>query len=155
MKLVKKFLDLKSNKKKLFVEAYFLLGFSRWLILTRPFSKIAYILGEENTETPESNHGVDIKLVKEVAKAIQVMSKYTFWESKCLVQAYAAKKMLRKRKQKTTVYLGVSKNEKGDMIAHAWLRCGTFFVTGGGGHENFIVTSSFSDMPKIDCAKQR
>lgn len=148
MIILQKFLKLKINKKKLFIEAYFLLGFSRLIILTCPFRKIAGILGEMSSETPVSNDGVDIKIVRQVAEAIRVMSKHTFWKSKCLAQAYTAKMMLRKRKQKSTVYLGVSKNEKGEMVAHAWLRCGTLFVTGGNGHENFTITSIFSDIPR-------
>ena len=36
----------------------------------------------------------------------------TPWESKCLVRAMTAKKMMKKRGYKTTLYLGVGKDEK-------------------------------------------
>ncbi len=37
----------------------------------------------------------------------------TPWESKCLVRAMTAKKMMKKRGYKTTLYLGVGKDEEG------------------------------------------
>ncbi len=148
MTILQKFIRLSLNNKLLFAEALWWLGFYRFLILICPFRKIARFLGEENTETPVSDQGVDITTAKRISTAVRVMSRHTFWESKCLVQAYAAKKMLRRRKQKTTVYLGVSKNEQGNMIAHAWLRCGTIFVTGGNGQDRYAITNRFSDMSK-------
>lgn len=143
--LIRKFIKLSFKKKLLFIEAYFLLGYWRLMILKKPFLSIADSLGVQNIETPLSCEGVDFKTVQQVKSAIRAMSKYTFWESKCLVQAYTAKTMLRKRKQKTTVFLGVAKNENGEMIAHAWVRCGTVYVTGGIGREKFTVTSIFGD----------
>ncbi|MDP4125012.1 MAG: lasso peptide biosynthesis B2 protein [Bacillota bacterium] len=150
MTILQKFFKLSFNNKILFIEALWYLGFYRLLVLIFPFRKTARLLGEENTETPVSDEGVDITTAKRISTAVRVMSRHTFWESKCLVQAYAAKRMLRRRKQKATVYLGVSKNEQGNMIAHAWLRCGTIFVTGGNGQIKFSVTSRFSDVSKSE-----
>lgn len=145
VRLIRKFIKLSFKRKLLFIEAYFLLGYWRLMILKKPFLKIADSLGTQNVETPVSCEDIDLKTVRQVKSAIKAMSKYTFWESKCLVQAYAAKAMLRKRKQKTTVYLGVAKSENKEMIAHAWVRCGTVYVTGGNERERFTVTSIFGD----------
>ena len=38
----------------------------------------------------------------------------------------------------STLYLGVGKDE-GKMIAHAWLRCGQMYVTGGNGSSYAMV----------------
>ena len=37
------------------------------------------------------------------------------------------------------MYLGVGLDENKKMIAHAWLRCGQLYVTGGDGHEYTTV----------------
>ena len=58
------------------------------------------------------------------------MSRYTFWESQCLVKAIAGMKMLEKRNIESTLYLGTAKDEKGELIAHAWLRSGLFLCIG-------------------------
>ena len=39
-------------------------------------------------------------------------------------------KMLEKRNIESTLYLGIAKDEKGELIAHAWLRSGPFYVSG-------------------------
>ena len=43
-----------------------------------------------------------------------------------------------KRGVNTTLYLGVGK-EDGNMVAHAWLRCGQLYVTGGNGNGYAMV----------------
>lgn len=102
------------------------------------------MLGEANRETKFSNEGIDLNQVKMVSLAIVTVSKHTFWKSNCLVQAYAAKLMLSRRKQKSTIYFGVSKDDSGNMIAHAWLRCGKIYVTGGDGSLNYTITNKFA-----------
>ena len=53
------------------------------------------------------------------------MSKYTFWESQCLVKAIAGMKMLERRNIESTLYLGTAKDAKGQMYrSDAWLRSG-------------------------------
>ena len=60
------------------------------------------------------------------------------WESKCLVRALTAQKILKKKGIHSTMYLGCGLND-GKMVAHAWLRCGEMYVTGGNGSEYAIV----------------
>ena len=69
-------------------------------------------------------------ILKNISQAIHIMSRYTFWESQCLVKAIAGMKMLERRKIESTLYLGTAKDENGKMIAHAWLRSGPFYITG-------------------------
>ena len=71
------------------------------------------------------------------------MSKYTFWESQCLVKAIAGMKMLERRGIDSTLYLGTARDESGKMIAHAWLRSGPFYISGAEGMEKFTVVSMF------------
>lgn len=144
MKNLITFIKMPLSRKLVLTEAYVLLGFSRFIIISMPFKRIAGWLGEKNQEMESSNEDIDLSKVQQVSGAIKIISKYTFWESKCLVQAYAAKFMLNRRKQKSTVYLGVARDENGEMIAHAWVRCGGIYITGGNGSGKFAITGKFS-----------
>jgi hypothetical protein len=137
-------MKLPPGMKPVFAEACLLLGFSRLLLWKLSFRSIAGRLGEAGRETKFSNADIDLRKVRQVSIAIRTMSRYTPWKNNCLVQAYAAKLMLNRRKLKSTVYLGVARNESGSMIAHAWLRCGEFYVTGGNGGIKYTVTGKFA-----------
>ena len=142
--LIMKFCQKSFTEQLFYSEVIFWLGFSRVIILTLPFKWIAPILGQHMTSTNEtSSKRTRLKSIR-VARAIGTMSKHMPWECKCLVQAMAGKIMLRNRKVATTLYLGVSKKENGDLNAHAWLRMGEFIILGGGGLEQFAVVSTFA-----------
>lgn len=139
-----RFNQLPLKSKVLYFEAFLLLGLSRLIVSLLSFKTLAGLLGVENLETDFSNDGIDLNQVKQIAKAISTMSKYTPWNSKCLVQAYAAKQMLKRRGLPYTIYLGIAKDENKRLIAHAWVRCGTYYVTGGDGSKKFTITGCFS-----------
>ena len=83
--------------------------------------------------------------LQQVAWAVNTMSRYTPWQSKCLVQAIAAKRMLQSRKIVSTLYLGVTRNDTKSLQAHAWLRSGSMYLTGGQGHQQFTVVAMFAE----------
>ena len=60
-------------------------------------------------------------------------SRYTPWESLCLVQSMTVQSMLNRRNISSTLYLGVNKDSNEKMVAHSWIRCGKMYVTGGDG----------------------
>lgn len=84
------------------------------------------------------------KFLAHISQTVRMMSRYTFFESECLVQAIAAMKMLERRKIESTLYLGTAKDETGKFIAHAWLRSGPFYITGNHGREEFTVVQKFA-----------
>ncbi|MCQ6275269.1 lasso peptide biosynthesis B2 protein [Bacillus sp. V3B] len=146
MSIVKKismFLSLNTNKKLLFLEAFLLLGWAR-ILKGISFSKVAPSLGEHMNETSIKHLESNTKILKQVSEAIHIMSRHTFWESECLVKAIAAMKMLERRKIESTLYLGTAKDEAGKFIAHAWLRSGSFYITGSEGMEKFTVVGKFA-----------
>jgi hypothetical protein len=53
-------------------------------------------------------------------------------------------KMLERRNIESTVYLGTAKDENGKLIAHAWLRSGSFILTGSEEMSRFVVVSKFA-----------
>ncbi|PFN07045.1 lasso peptide biosynthesis B2 protein [Bacillus cereus] len=143
MKKVRKFLALNKKTKLLFVETFFLLGWARILKMI-PFSKVAPFLGKKEVETTFALNEWNKETLKEISRAIHIMSQHTFWESQCLVKAMAAMKMLEKRGIESTLYLGMAKDEEGELIAHAWLRSGSYYITGSEGMERFTVVGKFA-----------
>lgn len=143
-KRINKFLFKLSIKEKLlFVEAFFLTGLMRAKILKVPFNKLKEELGTYNTESADDVVLDDYKIAKIVRDVVVTISKFTPWESLCLVQAMTVQRMLKKRGISTTIYLGVNKENK-NMVAHAWIRCGKMFVTGGDG-SGYATVAKFSN----------
>lgn len=140
---IKTFILLDFELKLLFLEAFIYLGWARILKIL-PFSKVFPSLGQQMEETSLSPIDANKVTLQKVSQAINLMSRYTFWESQCLVKAIAGMKMLEKRGVESTLYLGTAKDEQGKLIAHAWLRSGPFYISGSEGMEKFTVVSKFA-----------
>lgn len=132
-----------SALKYCYLEATLEMLKARITLLIRPFKQIAPRLGTLDAEgysnEPAPQDKASIKLI---ASSIKSMAKYVPWQSKCFVQAIAAKNMLHKRGIDTTLYLGVIK-EGDTMKAHAWTRSGPYFITGGKGSQGYTVVKTF------------
>lgn len=145
MKKIVLFFELSILDKFLIIEALLFLGISRIFLFMFEFKKIAPYLGEHMKKSLDENSETNqVKAIK-VSWAINLMSRHTFWESKCMVQAMTAKMMLKRRRIKSTLYLGVAKNDTRGFIAHAWVSCGDLIVTGAKGVNQFTVVSMFGD----------
>ena len=143
MNKIQVFLGLSWQLKKLLFESYFYLGWAR-ILKSIPFVKVAPSLGEQMKETAMFSSLTNKQMLKDISQAIHLASKYTFWESQCLVKAIAAMKMLERRKIDSTLYLGTAREKSGQFIAHAWLRSGSFYITGSEGMERFTVVQRFA-----------
>lgn len=121
------------------------LALARIAILVLRFPIIAKRLGTPMTETAQNDDEQLRPVLKRVKWAIGAVSRRAPWRCLCLEQGVAAKMMLRRRHIPSTLYLGVTR-DKGASVAkaHAWVRSGTYFVTGGEGHEAFTVVSTFA-----------
>ncbi len=142
----RKFCSRSSIQQRLFIEAWLWLGLSRLAILVIPFRWIAPFLGQTMVETLYSAPASPLAL--QISWAVRAGSRYTPWESKCLAQAMAAKRMLKRRGLDSTLYLGLSKDGKNMLSAHAWLRCGDRILTGGPIHRQFTQVAAFGDAPR-------
>lgn len=157
MNIVKKaqtFLRLNFKTKLLYIEAFLHLGRARYL-KSISFSKVAPTLGEQMKESSYELIAADKEILANISRAINIMSRHTIWESQCLVKAMAAMKMLEKREIDSTLYLGTAKDEKGGLIAHAWLRSGPFYITGAEVMDRFTVVSKFSKKNKGGSLKEQ
>lgn len=140
---LKSYYAMPSIMRRLLWEAFYYLAWAR--IKKRiPFAKIAPQLGEYMQETEYKLHAADARTIRRISRALHTMRKYVFWESECLVMAYAAMRMLEKRGIESTLYMGTAKDEHGRLIAHAWLRSGAIYVTGADEMERYAVVSKFA-----------
>jgi len=126
------------------IEATFFLGWARIRMLVQPFSKIAPSLGLYMQETDIRFCADQRVTLMKIRQVIHLMSRHTPWDTKCLVRAMAGMKMLERRGIESTLYLGTGKDELGKMIAHAWLRSGSMYITGDEEMDRFTVTGMFA-----------
>ncbi len=143
------FFKLNFKTKLLLIEAFIHLGRARYL-KSIPFSKVAPSLGEQMKETSFSPNSSNREELASISQAIHIMSRYTIWESQCLVKAIAGMKMLEKRNIESTLYLGTDKDENGKLIAHAWLRSGPFYISGAEVMERFTVVAKFAKQTSLN-----
>jgi hypothetical protein len=143
LKKARNFVSLDMKTKLLYKEATIQLAWAR-IIKSMPFSKVSPLLGAHMEETSLNSDEIEWKVIKDISYAVNRMSRHTFWESMCLVKAIAAMKMLEKRNISSTLYLGTAKDENGKLIAHAWLRSGSYYLTGAEGMEKFTVVGKYA-----------
>ncbi|WP_423409223.1 lasso peptide biosynthesis B2 protein [Heyndrickxia sp. MSNUG] len=136
--------NLSRMEKFLFLEAILFLALARFLKVM-PFKRVKRTLGKHMCESSFQEDPSVSDTIKSISSAIHIMSRYTFWESQCLVKAIAGMKMLQRRGIESTLYLGTAKDENGKMIAHAWLRSGSYYVSGAEEMRRFTIVSMFAN----------
>lgn len=155
-KKLKRFNSFTFKDKLFLVKAFLVTGIFRMAMLYIPFSRLKNYMGKSNVESKNSIVKEEYYEAIRIAWAVNLASKYTPWESKCLVRALTAQYFLYKKNISSTLYLGVSKErilnsrdsvvknsrESEELIAHSWIRCGDVFVTGGNG-EHYAVVAKF------------
>ncbi|NMO95720.1 lasso peptide biosynthesis B2 protein [Paenibacillus lemnae] len=145
LRKARRFMTCSPAMKWMLIEAFFYLAWGRIFKLL-PFAKAASSLGEHMKETPFTPASQqEMLLMRQVSKAVHTMSRVTWWESQCLVKAVAAMKMLERRGIPSTLYLGSGRDDTGHMAAHAWLRSGSYILTGKEGHEKYAVVGIFGN----------
>jgi hypothetical protein len=87
--------------------------------------------------------------VTRVSRAVKTASRLHPLRPKCLTEALAAKRMLRRRDVASTIYFGLRRRgvaivldgpqPRGEIVPHAWLIAGGESVTGGDGRSCSIV----------------
>jgi hypothetical protein len=121
--------------------AWLLLSFI--LVRIIPLRWFSSLLGEFKKEIDTELKATDLIKITSVNKSIKRLKRILPWRVKCFEEAIAAKKVLEKYKIKSTLYLGVDKNENKQLIAHAWLNNGDFNITGGNVATKFKVVGFY------------
>ena len=147
------YLKSPASHKRLFAEAYISLG-RAWIIKSLPFTKMSPLLGEYMKETGYEQTA-DQAVLKSISSAVHIMSKYTLWNSQCLVRALAVSRMLETRKISSTLYLGTGRDEEGQLAAHAWIRSGSLLLSGAEEQERFTAVAKFAKFPKKGAVNEK
>ena len=130
--------------RRLLFEAALWLGLARLAVRAVPFRRLAPFLGKHEVESAVGDVPERSADLRRVAWAVRAASLRLPWRCLCLEQAIAAKMMLRRLGLENTLYLGAARTDDG-MEAHAWLRSGSFILTGAEGRERFAVVATFAD----------
>ena len=141
---VKKFFSATTEERTLFFRIFFMQLYVRIIIFLFPLRYYTKWLGEKDKELNK-----DIELdkrdkLKKILKAHRRAIKYLPGKTKCLAQAITIKKILRKYGIETTLYLGVGKESKNNLVAHAWLKCGESIITGAEDMHKFAPVAFFT-----------
>lgn len=137
---LKKFRIFQFQDKLLILKAFFITGIMRILLILVPFNILKKYMGKYNEESSYNIDDRNSDRIEKIGWVVTKISRYTPWDSKCLVQALTAQTLLRNSGFESTLYLGVRKSSNKSIIdAHAWTRCENIYVTGGNGEKYFIV----------------
>lgn len=123
----------RDNKHKgITLSVWFYAAVFRFAIWAVPMKFLRKHFGIQGEESAHEASAEDYKYAKLIGRYVGRSADNTPWESKCLVRALTAQRLLKKKDIASTLYLGVGMQE-GKMVAHAWLRVGQLYVTGGNG----------------------
>ena len=134
---VKGFFIFNPNKK-LTISVWVYAARYRFCVRYIPMKYLRKYFGVEGEESDEEGTTDEYRYARQISQYVNRSADKTPWESKCLVRALTAQRLLKKKHISTTLYLGV-KTEDNKMLAHAWLRTGKMYVTGGNGDGYAIV----------------
>ena len=141
MGTIQKLLHLHPRQLLMIPEAIWLTGWYRFQVFYRPFAKLSPKIGAFGQET--SREPEQAPAVKEVRQIVKAVSRRMPWTCNCMVRALTMKNMLARRGIPSTLYMGVALDHKGEMEAHAWLRCGTAYISGETEMSRFTVTGTY------------
>lgn len=156
-KPVRTFIVLPLRQKLWFVLLFPLSGLCRCMILTLPFARYAWLLGERrgNDQLLLLAQPQAEQLAWRIGRIIEQVGRFTPWESKCLVQAILARAMCRWYGLPYVLHLGVARNQDigNPLQAHAWVSVGRWVIVGRDGHKAFTIVSTYV-APRILCSAQ-
>ncbi|WP_044913645.1 lasso peptide biosynthesis B2 protein [Butyrivibrio sp. WCE2006] len=133
-----------NEHKKVTLQAWILSARFRYQMLYENTAKLHSKWGLAGQESQDDATLDEYRFAKKVSYAVNQVCNKTKWESKCLVRALTAQRLLTEKGIDSTLYLGCKEDVNGKMVAHAWIRCGRLYVTGGNGAaEGYAVVEKF------------
>lgn len=132
--MIKRVIDFMryNGEKWMTITVYFYVAYYRLCILLLPMKRIEKMMGVRGEESSVEESNENLRIAKLVGFHVNRVTEHLPLKRKCFVRSLTARKILMKKGINSTLYMGVGL-EDGKMIAHAWLRCGLLFVTGGTG----------------------
>ena len=136
MKMLKKL----SHYNLLIPTVFYQLLLAHWEIHHREFKELSKKLGHQNINHATMLTEEQIKQTDKISVVTQKLGKICGF--KCLAQAIAAQRLLKKKHIPSELYLGVHKTN-GALKAHAWLKCGERYITGKKGSNQFTTVAIY------------
>lgn len=112
-----------------------------WFMI-RIFSFKRYLNWLKN---PPEQQTPNEKEVLSVYRTLRKIHKYAFWPTTCYTEAISARLILKRKNIKSKIFLGMTKKDDGELLAHAWTKVGDKIITGGGNLESYKVLYIFED----------
>ena len=132
-----------NEHKALTLKAWVLSARYRMQMLYADTKSLKKKWGIPGEESPDDATIDEYRFARRVSYSVNQVCGKTKWESKCLVRALTAQKLLAEKNIESTLYLGC-REDNGKMVAHAWIRVGRMFVTGGNGvADGYAVVEKF------------
>ena len=146
MSLIGTYIKLPISDKLIYLEIIYWLGLARLAIAVLPFRWLTKPFGTLNKESKPKEQQSIQREAANLGWKIRLVADRLPWECKCLVQSIAGRIMLNRRGLPSTVYIGVARDEEKPtgFGAHAWLRCGKVYVTGGRSEDKFTVLTKYA-----------
>ncbi len=141
LRLTKNFIFV-NDHKWLTIKIVIYSGYYRFLVRYLSKDKLESKMGNRGCESIESETKENLDYAFLIGLRVSRICDNTYWESKCLIKALTAQRLLVEKKIASTLYLGVT-YEKNILEAHAWLRCGELYITGGNG-KGYAMVAKFS-----------
>lgn len=129
--------QLPAEEISLIFELVVRLALSRLMVAFVSSKRITKRLGVPHSDEISQPSLPSEQYAKRLGQLLRKTADSVPWENKCLAQALVGKAILASKGIPCTVHLGVNKAGKKGFSAHAWLRCGSVFVTGKRGHGTF------------------
>jgi len=143
-RLFTKYLSINKAERKILNRIFFWLIYAFFLVRWIPLRWFTHLLGVNQLKNELEFDKDQLELVQIVKKNLRRCKKIVPWKVKCFEEAIAAKKVLQGLGISSTLYLGVNKSNKDELIAHAWLKNGSIFVTGELGAEKFKIVGFYT-----------
>ena len=136
-------IDLKAflfenGEKFITLKAYIYSFYYRYVVMHTAPKKLEERLGVRGEESPQMESRENLKKGKIRAFHVNRITERLPWNEKCFVRALTLKRLLKEEGIPCTIYLGVNTDKDG-LHAHAWLRCGQIYLTGGNGMGQTVV----------------
>lgn len=128
----------------LYIGTFLITGLASLLISYLPFRWLSLLLGDSSTHRLSEPTVRQLHWIAKISLAVHRIAKYTPWRCKCFEQGLTAKVLLQLDGIKSTLVFGVAYDEDVQLLAHAWLKCGSVVVTGESGADQFKEIAVFT-----------
>jgi hypothetical protein len=118
------------TRKRLVVEAAWDLAVARLSVVRRGQFVAIDRLADRVVDLPESNDDAPMT-VRDIGWAVEAGARTLPWNTLCLTQAIAAGRMLARRDIPSLLHVGLDRDDRDGLRAHAWVTAGRKIVVGG------------------------